>query len=218
VTRPLLLFAPGAGAPSTSAWMTAWAERLAPLGDVVRFDYPYMKVRVETGKRRPPDKLPVLVAAHAAALAAARAARRPVLLVGKSMGSRVGCHLSLALGGDRPVDGLVCFGYPLVGTNGARREEVLVALRTPVLFLQGTRDELCPLELLAEVRTRMTAPSTLHVVEDGDHDLAARKKVTGRTQAEVDAGVLAAVTAFVLQRAAVTGDGQVAAPKSAPSP
>lgn len=200
MTRPLLLLAPGAGAPSTSAWMTAWAERLAPLGDVAPFDYPYMKARAETGKRRPPDKLPVLIAAHAAALAAARTsgggARRPVLLVGKSMGSRVGCHLSL----ETAVDGLVCFGYPLVGVNGARRDEVLVALRTPVLFLQGTRDELCPLDLLAEVRGRMTAPSTLHVVEDGDHDLAQRRKVTGRSQAEADAQLLAAVAAFVESR------------------
>jgi len=173
--------------------MRAWAERLAPLGDVVPFDYPYMKARVETGKRRPPDRLPALIAAHAAALAGARAGRRTVLLVGKSMGSRVGCHLSL----EAAVDGLVCFGYPLVGMNGARRDEVLVALRTPVLFLQGTRDELCPLDLLAEVRTRMTAPSALHVVEDGDHDLATRKKVTGRPQAEVDADVLRAVAEFV---------------------
>lgn len=193
MTRPLLLLAPGAGAPSTSPWMTAWAGRLAALGDVVPFDYPYMKVRLETGRRRPPDKLPVLIAAHAAALAAARGQHRPVLLVGKSMGSRVGCHLSL----EEPVDGLVCFGYPLVGVNGKRRDEVLVALRTPVLFLQGTRDELCPLDLLAEVRGRMTAPSALHVVEDGDHDLTQRRKVTGRSQAEADAGALAAVTAFV---------------------
>jgi predicted alpha/beta-hydrolase family hydrolase len=203
VSRPLLLFAPGAGAPSTSAWMQAWAARLATVGDVATFDYPYMKVRAATGKRRPPDRQPALVAAHRAALEAARAPGRPTLLVGKSMGSRMGCHLSLEV----PVDGLVCFGYPLVGQNGAVRDEVLVALRAPVLFLQGTRDALCPLDLLAEVRGRMTAPSALHVVEDGDHDLAQRKKVTGRSQAEADAGLLAAVATFVAASAKKSGAG-----------
>ena len=41
--RPFLLFAPGAGAPSTSRWMVAWRKRLETLGDVVAFDYPYMR-------------------------------------------------------------------------------------------------------------------------------------------------------------------------------
>jgi pimeloyl-ACP methyl ester carboxylesterase len=77
---------------------------------------------------------------------------------------------------------------------------VLVALRTRVLLLQGSRDELCPLDLLAEVRARMTAPSTLLVVEGGDHSLvlsAAERKTQATTQAEADARVLAAVSEFV---------------------
>src|SRR5690242_19766131 len=99
--------------------MTAWAERLAALGDVVRFDYPYMRAG-----RRSPDRLPVLVAAHREALAAARAGRRgPVVLAGKSMGSRVGCHVAL----EERVDALVCLGYPLRRAGGALRDEVLLA-------------------------------------------------------------------------------------------
>ena len=135
-SRPLLLFAPGAGAPSTSHWMRAWAGRLDQVGRVVPLDYPYMKA----GKRMP-DRLPALVAAHGAALAEARAGHGgPIYLVGKSMGSRVGCHLSL----EATVSGLVCLGYPLIAaSNGAVRDEVLVALRAPVLFVQGTRDPPC---------------------------------------------------------------------------
>src|SRR5512133_1850033 len=140
---PLLLFAPGAGAPSTSAWMRAWARRLGTVGEVVPFDYPYAKAG-----RRSPDKLPVLVAAHREALAAARAHSplpqaapggevqgegavphaRPGLLVGKSMGGRVGCHAAL----EEPpgsIAGIVCLGYPLRGQRGQLRDEVLVALR-----------------------------------------------------------------------------------------
>lgn len=194
---PLLLFAPGAGAPSTSAWMAAWAARLATLGSVVRLDYPY-----QLAGRRRPDPLPRLIEAHREALAAARAAHpaaRPLVLCGKSMGSRVGCHLSLTEAG---IDGLVCLGYPLRGAGraGRLRDQVLLELRVPALFVQGTRDPLCPLELLEEVRARMAAPGALHVVPEGDHSLEVTKrhlKATGTTQEDSDAAVLAAIRSFV---------------------
>jgi predicted alpha/beta-hydrolase family hydrolase len=191
-TRPLLLLAPGAGAPSTSPWMARWARRLASIGDVARFDYPYVKAR-----RKSPDRLPVLVAAHRAALAEARAGRGgTALLVGKSMGGRVGCHVSL----EEPVAGLVCLGYPLVGQRGDVRSEVLLALRTPVLFVQGSKDALCPLGRLEEVRARMSAPSALHVVEGGNHSLEVGIRALaarGETQEGVEARALEAIAAFV---------------------
>lgn len=191
--RPLFLFAPGAGAPSTSGWMVGWGERLQAIGDVSTFDYPYMRA----GRKRP-DPLPALIDAHREALMAARArAAGPIFLAGKSMGGRVGCHLAL----EEPVAGLICFGFPLrAAGTGKLRDEVLVALRTPVLLLQGTRDELCPLDLLATVRPRMSAPSTLVVVEGGDHSLvvsATHRKAAGITQADADARLLAAIREFV---------------------
>lgn len=191
----LVLFAPGAGAPSTSPWMERWASRLGALGDVARFDYPYMRAG-----RRSPDRLPVLVAAHRAALAEAQAARRargaPVVLAGKSMGSRVGCHLALEV----PVAALVCLGYPLRGQRGQLRSEVLLELRTPVLFVQGSRDALCPLDALAEVRGQMAAPSALHVVEGGNHSLEVgvrELRARGEAQDDVEARALAAIREFV---------------------
>src|SRR5256885_16109249 len=113
---PLILFAHGAGAPSASAWMRAWARRLGALGEVVTFDYPYMKA-----KRKSPDRQPVLVAAHAAALDEARArhgTERPVVLAGKSMGSRVGCHPAAGRGGGA---GPVWLGDPVRAGVGAGR-------------------------------------------------------------------------------------------------
>jgi uncharacterized protein len=195
--RPLILFAPGAGAPSTSAWMKAWRQRLATLGPVVTLDYPYLRARP---KRKAPDPLPRLIEAHRAALARARARHpgRDVVLAGKSMGSRVGCHLAAEEPG--LARAVVCLGYPLVGQRGTVRDEVLLALRTPVLFVQGTRDALCPLEHLERVRARMTAPSALHVVETGDHSLLitrAHTKATGVTQEAADEAALAAIGAFV---------------------
>jgi len=190
--RPSFLFAPGAGAPSTSAWMVAWRDRLRALGHVETFDYPYMR----EGRKRP-DRLPALIEAHARALAALRARTTgPVFLAGKSMGGRIGCHLALEV----PVAGVICFGFPLVSTSGKRRDEVLLALRAPILLVQGSRDPLCPLDLLAEVRPRMAAANTLVVVEGGNHSLAvsaAQRKASGTTQADADARVLAAVQSFV---------------------
>src|SRR5205085_12358164 len=93
------------------------------------------------------------------------------------------------------------FGYPLLPAGGGKpRDEVLLALRTPVLFVQGTRDDLCPLAQLAAVRARMTARSELHVVEGGDHSLELLKRqanAAGTSQEASDAAVLEAVERFV---------------------
>jgi len=193
--RPLILFAPGAGAPSSSPWMRGWAERLATLARVVAFDYPYAR----DGRKRP-DPRPRLVAAHREALAAARgpAGSGPVVLVGKSMGGRIGCHVAL----EEPVDALVCLGYPLRGASGVLRDEVLLGLKTPILFVQGTRDPLCPLDKLDEVRGRMTAKSFLHVVDGGDHSLLLLQRelrARGQTQADVDALTHDTIAAFFRQ-------------------
>jgi predicted alpha/beta-hydrolase family hydrolase len=91
VKKTLFLFAHGAGAPSSHPWMQRWAKRLSTLGQVFPFDYLYMEER-----RKRPDPLPVLIAAHRAALMEAKKAHAgPVVLIGKSMGGRVGCHLAL---------------------------------------------------------------------------------------------------------------------------
>jgi predicted alpha/beta-hydrolase family hydrolase len=175
--------------------MRDWAKRLSSLGQVRTFDYPYMRA----AKRRSPDRLPVLIAAHRAELAELRASTGgPIFLIGKSMGGRIGCHVAL----EERVAGLVCLGYPLrSAATGALRDQVLLALETPILFVQGTRDPLCPLDLLADVRARMRAPSTLLIVDGGDHSLAvsaAARKARGETQADSDARVLQALRSFCL--------------------
>jgi predicted alpha/beta-hydrolase family hydrolase len=180
--------------------MRGWSARLASLGDVVAFDYPYMREG-----RRSPDRLPVLVAAHRAALSEARGRfSGPPVLAGKSMGGRIGCHLTL----EAEVRALVCLGYPLVGANGSVRDEVLLALRTPVLFVQGTRDRLCPLPRLEEVRRRMTAPNELLVVEGGDHSLVAARRAlaaASETQQAVDGRILDAIRGFLAAQGLAPG-------------
>jgi uncharacterized protein len=204
--------------------MRAWRDRLAAVATVEAFDYPYAREG-----RRTPDRLPALVAAHRAAVAAAlekHGRHPPLVLAGKSMGGRVGCHLAVALareageaaraasagradsGGTTSAGAplvvpaaLLCFGYPLVAARGGRRrDQVLLELATPILFVQGSRDPLCPLDDLATVRARMSAPSEILVVEGGDHSLGLRKRdtlATGRSQSEVDDAILSAVRGFL---------------------
>jgi len=195
--RPLVLFAPGAGAPSSHPWVQNWKRRLSHIADVETFDYDYMR----EGRKRP-DRLPQLIDAHRNALKYARERHpsAPPILIGKSMGGRVGCHLSL----QEKVSGLVCLGYPLcaMGDRTKVRDEVLGALTTPILFVQGTRDALCPLDLLARVRAQMKVPNCLHVVEDGDHSLRIAKRqlqASGQTQEDVDQRILNAIIGFVDQ-------------------
>src|SRR5260370_32299587 len=147
--------------------------------------------------RKRPDRLPQLISAHRAALAATRTKTSgPIILIGKSMGGRIGCHVAL----EEKVNGLICLGYPLCagGDRSKLRDQVLRDLRTPVLFIQGTRDPLCPLDLLESVRSEMVAPNFLYLVEAGDHSLLVRKKDLGReTQDDVDQRIVKAISDFV---------------------
>ena len=192
--RSFFLFAPGAGAPSSHPWMQRWKDRLSAIGRVAVFDYPYMREN-----RRRPDRLPQLVAAHRQALADARQRTDgPIILIGKSMGGRIGCHVAL----EEKTDALVCLGYPLcaMGDRTKLRDQVLRALQTPILFVQGTRDTLCPLDLLDRVRVEMKAPSVLYLIEDGDHSLQVAKRqlqAASETQDDVDRRILDAIAKFI---------------------
>jgi predicted alpha/beta-hydrolase family hydrolase len=192
--RPFFLFAPGAGAPSTHPWMQKWKGYLESIGEVALFDYDYMR----EGRKRP-DPPPQLIAAHRSASAEIRKkSSGPIFLIGKSMGGRIGCHVAL----QEEVAGLICLGYPLCGGGDRRklRDKVLRELQTPILFIQGTRDPLCPLDLLEEVRSQMKAPNFLHLVDDGDHSLQLTKRGlegAGETQDAVDQRILTAIGKFV---------------------
>src|SRR5258708_231070 len=177
--------------------MQNWKRRLSAIGEVETFDYDYIGAG---GKR--PARLPQLIPAHRKALEAARAKHQPnsTFLIGKSMGGRIGCHVSL----EEKVDGLVCLGYPLcaMGDRTKLRDEVLRALTMPILFVQGTRDSLCPLDLLERVRAEMKAANFLHVVKGGDHSLRVPNRAlqtTGETQPNIDQRILSAVAGFVDQ-------------------
>ena len=173
--------------------MQRWKELLSEIGEVSAFDYSYMR----EGRKRP-DPPAQLIAAHREALAEARGNETgSIVLIGKSMGGRIGCHVAL----EEKVDGVVCLGYPLCGGGDETklRDKVLRALETPILFVQGTRDALCPLHLLERVRAEMKATTFLHVVEGGDHSLAVSKRTLrerSETQENVERRILEVIAKF----------------------
>lgn len=184
--RSVLLLAHGAGAPLTSPFLATVAEGLAARGlAVVRFNYAYAERGAREGKRRPPDRKPALLAVHASALewTRERFPERRLLLAGKSMGGRMGSYLA-AEGCEAA--GLVFFGYPLhpPGRLDQPRSEHFGAIAQPALFLQGTRDALCDLELLRPALQTFGGKVTLHEIAEADHDFGLPKSA-GRPRQEV---------------------------------
>ena len=191
--RHAFLLAHGAGLPMGAPLLEFVAEGLAGAGyPVLAFQYPYMERRVREGRKRPPDPPARLESAHRAALAAL-AAERPdlrILLIGKSLGGRIGSHLA-AKGED--CAGLVHLGYPLhpAGRPAELRSEHFPAICQPALFVQGTRDALCDLDLLREALRRHAGAATLELVLGGDHSFELPARL-GRSREDVWGQVLGA--------------------------
>jgi predicted alpha/beta-hydrolase family hydrolase len=190
--KRIVILAHGAGAPMDSPFMTAIAEGLAADGlRVARFEFPYMAERRQSGRRKPPDREPVLIDTWRCAIAALG---KPDKLVigGKSMGGRMASLVADEAG----VAGLVCLGYPFhpPGKPDKLRTAHLEKLRTPALIVQGTRD---PFGTKDDVAAYILSKKIrLHWVEDGDHDLKPRR-ASGRTHAEALAEAIAAAMQFI---------------------
>ena len=160
----------GAGAPMDTPLMTFFAEGLAKHGfRVARFEFPYMAVRRKDGKKKPPDRQPVLLDTWHAVIEEIGADK--LVIGGKSMGGR----MASLIADDAGVRGLLCLGYPFysAGRKDKPRTEHLTKLKTRTLICQGTRD---PIGDRAAV-SALTLSKKIHLnwAEDGDHDLKPRK-------------------------------------------
>ena len=197
--RALYVFAHGAGAGMRHAFMEATAQGLAERGIAsLRYQFPYM----ERGSRRP-DAPPLAQATvrAAVAVAALRAPSLPLFAGGKSFGGRMTSQAQAAA--PMPgVRGLVFLGFPLhpAGEPSDARAAHLSGVQVPMLFAQGTRDELADLSLLQPLVTRLGGHVTLHAVADADHSFHVPAK-SGRKDPEVLAEVLDAFAAWIDQRA-----------------
>ena len=177
------VLAHGAGAGMRHRFMEAVARSFGERGvATLRYQFPY----VEAGGRRP-DPPALLEATVRAAVANARELMPdlPLFAGGKSMGGRMTSNASATapLGS---VLGIVFLGFPLHPPKrpATGRAEHLRRVRVPMLFLQGTRDDLADLELVRAVCGDLGDAATLHVVEGADHAFAVLKR-SGRTGGEV---------------------------------
>jgi uncharacterized protein len=195
-----LVLAHGAGAGMEHASMAATAQGLYQRNvATLRFQFPYM----EQGSRRP-DR-PALC--HATVRAAVKDAhmRMPDATLwagGRSFGGRMTSQAQAAAPLDG-VRGLVFFGFPLhlAKKPSVDRAQHLEHIKIPMLFLQGTRDELADISLLQSVVDRVGSSATLEVLEHADHSFHVLVR-SGRTDAEVRDQML---DAFVAWSSALAG-------------
>ncbi|MGH7568162.1 MAG: alpha/beta hydrolase family protein [Gemmatimonadales bacterium] len=180
--RALYVLAHGAGAGMRHPFLAAVARTLADRGlATLRYQFPYMEKR----ERRPDPPGVAEATVRAAVQAAAELAPGlPLLAGGKSFGGR----MTSSAAAKQPlaaVRGLVFLGFPLHPPKRPddKRAEHLGAVTVPMLFLQGTRDDLADLTLLGPVCARLGNRATLHVVDGADHSFKVLKR-SGRTDAE----------------------------------
>jgi predicted alpha/beta-hydrolase family hydrolase len=168
-----------------SSWMNDVCGLLGDRGiRTVRFEFAYMAGRRE-GVRRPPPKAESSMGEYRDAVAEiVGTAGSPVVIGGKSYGGRVASLVADELHAAGTVSGLVCLGYPFHPPEkpAQPRTAHLLALQTPALICQGTRD---PFGGSDEV-PGYGLPPTIEVrwFDDGDHDLRPRKAISGHTVRE----------------------------------
>ncbi len=186
-----LVLAHGAGAPMDSDWMNSITAKIAASGfGVVRFEFPYMAERRETGKKRPPNPARILLQTWADVIDDLGAGT--LVIGGKSMGGRMASMIADA----KAVRGLVCLGYPFhpPGRPEKLRTEHLAALKTPTLICQGERDPFGTRDEVADFS--LSKAIKLHWSADGDHGLKPRKK-SGFTEDGNMSAAVDAIAAFM---------------------
>ncbi|MDM9620857.1 alpha/beta family hydrolase [Rhizobium sp. S96] len=179
-----ILLAHGAGGAMDSASMTAAAQALAVRGfRIARFEFGYMAARRVSDSRTPPPRADKLIPEYVAAVQALQGSGR-LIIGGKSMGGRVASMVADDLRAKGEIVGLLCLGYPFhpPGKPEQLRTAHLAQLKTPTLICQGTRDEFGTKD---EVATYVLSPAIdVLWLEDGDHDLKPRKKISGFSAAD----------------------------------
>jgi len=177
------VMAHGAGAGMHHAFMAACAEELGQVGiATLRYQFPYM----QRGSKRPDSP----ATCHATVRAAVDFARDlrpalPLIAGGRSFGGRMTSQAQ-ALDPLPGVLGLAFLGFPLHPPKkpSDARARHLDDVALPMLFLQGTRDELASLEPLQAVLRRLGRRATLHLAPEADHAFHVPAR-SGRTDSEV---------------------------------
>jgi len=186
--RACCAMAHGAGAGMTHPFMASFATDLAERGiATLRYQFPYM----ERGSKRPDTPKLAQATVRAAVAEASRLVPGIALFAGgKSFGGRMTSQAQAAvpLAGVR---GLAFVGFPLhpPGKPGDERGAHLFDVEIPMLFLQGTRDQLADVELLVPVTQRLGEGASLHLFQEADHSFHVPAR-SGRKDADIRSEML----------------------------
>lgn len=200
-SKVVLILAHGAGAPADSTFMEELSAALEREGiGTIRFEFPYMQKRRQDGKKRPPDREPVLLEYFSGVIDRVRAelgSTSLILVGGKSMGGRMA---SILASRRDDIDGVICFGYPFhpPGKLDRWRTAHFRDLNCPILVLQGTRDPFGKPDELADHQQELEAID-LRWLEGGNHDFQTLKSQP-QTQSELIAQAARETRIFVDER------------------
>jgi uncharacterized protein len=194
--RACYVLAHGAGAGLTHPFMERVAAELGERAiATLRYQFPYME---QGGKRPDPPKLAQATVRAAVTMAGKLRPALALIAGGKSFGGRMTSQAQ-AISPLPAVHGLVFLGFPLhpAGRPSDERAQHLLDVQVPMLFLQGTRDALADLALLAPVTQRLGQRASLRLVQDADHSFHVPAR-SGRKDADVRREMLDALAAWTL--------------------
>jgi uncharacterized protein len=193
--RACYIMAHGAGAGMRHALLESISVGLSAAGIAcLRYQFPYM----ERASKRP-DPPPVCHAAvRSAVLEAARLTSAPLIAGGRSFGGRMSSQAQ-ALAPLPKVHGLAFIGFPLHTAHhpSDNRANHLFEIKVPMLFLQGTQDELADLTLLASLVKRLGEHATLTSFEYANHAFHVPKR-SGRTDTQILDELIRALGRWIL--------------------
>ena len=173
-SKCIMTLAHGAGAGMNHSFMVTLAQLLSAAGiATMRFNFPFTE-----NKKGRPDTPAVAHQTIEAAIAKAKKlfSDLPVFAAGKSFGGRMTSQF-LSANHDSEVKGIIFYGFPLhpPGKPSVERAEHLKNIRIPMLFLQGTKDELATWKLIESVCSSLKL-AELVKIEGANHAFKAGKK------------------------------------------
>jgi len=168
-SNPAVILAHGAGNDMFNPLLTHMAHVLEQAGYLcIRFNFPYR----DRGRRNP-DSDDVLMATwlNVYQYFKNHPAYQPerIVVAGKSLGGRIASQAVAA--GLFDASGLIMMGYPLhpPGKKDILRDAHLHRIKAPMLFVVGSHDPFCDINILKDVLNSIKTPWTLEIVEGAEH-------------------------------------------------
>lgn len=173
-SKCIMTIAHGAGAGMHHSFMISLAQSLAEEGiATLRFNFPF----TENKKGRPDTPAVAHQAIEAAILKAQKLfPKLPLFVAGKSFGGRMTSQYMAANPNDT-VKGIIFYGFPLhaPGKPSIERAEHLKDVRSPMLFLQGSKDEFATWKLITKVCSSLQLAELIKI-EGANHGFKAGKQ------------------------------------------